>query len=59
MYYKHTDRMTGTIFIGEYCGGPVTLDMKTGEQGTQICLKGKDSKYKWVEQSECKRIKKV
>ncbi len=56
MYYKHTDKNTGSTFKGEYCGGPVTLDFKTGKQGTQICLKSKDARYKWVEQSECETI---
>jgi len=59
MFYKHTDKNTGLTFKGEYVGGPVTLDIHTGKQGTQICLKSKDSRYKWVEQSECVRIKKL
>lgn len=56
MTYKHTDKTTGKVFIGDYCGGPVTIDLKTGKQGTKICLKSKSSRYKWVELSECEKI---
>lgn len=51
--YKFTDKRTGSVFIGEYVGGPVTINLKTGEQGTEICLKSKDGRYKWVEESQC------
>lgn len=51
--YKFTDKSTGSVFVGEYVGGPVTVNLKTGEQGTEICLKSKDGRYKWVERSQC------
>jgi hypothetical protein len=51
--FKHTEPTTSNTFKGEYVGGTVTLNMKTGEQGTEICLKSKDGRYKWVEISQC------
>ena len=51
--FKHTEPTTGNTFKGEYVGGPATINMKTGEQGTQICLKSKDGRYKWVERLQC------
>ena len=51
--FKHTDPTTGNTFKGKNAGGPATINMKTGEQSTQICLKSKDGRYKWVERSQC------
>ena len=57
--FKHIDSKTGEIFIGEKAGGPV-YNFTTKKFNTQICLKrctnGKNE-FKWVELSECIRIR--
>jgi len=50
--YKFTCKITGSVFIGQYCGGP-TVDVQTGEVGKEICLKSKDGKYKWCKTTDC------